>query len=120
MILLHLQDFLTEQGMLETARMLEKESLVARNSLGHDLTALRSLVLDGQWAEVEDVLRPLHNQTEVDTSGMLMEIRRQRFLELFEGTVRPLGLASTNCQRNHVNWFLPSRCSQAMVVNWRL
>jgi hypothetical protein len=71
--------------------MLEKESMVARDTLGHDLTALRSLVLDGQWPEVEDVLRPLHSQSEVDTAGMLLEIRRQRFLELFEGTVRRHG-----------------------------
>lgn len=74
--------------MLESARALEKESLIARASMGNELTALRSLVLDGRWDSVESVLRPMHGHPGLDTSGALLAVRRQRFLELFEGSVR--------------------------------
>lgn len=73
--------------MLESARTLEKESLIARASMGDELTALRSLVLDGRWDAVESVLRPMHGHPGLDTSGALLAVRRQRFLELFEGSV---------------------------------
>ncbi|KAA0173131.1 hypothetical protein FNF27_05356 [Cafeteria roenbergensis] len=92
-IVVLVQDFLEEQGMLESARALEKESLIARASMGDELTALRSLVLDGRWDAVESVLRPMHGHPGLDTSGALLAVRRQRFLELFEGsgdTVAPV------------------------------
>jgi hypothetical protein len=87
-----LQDFLEEQGLYQAARAVEKESLVMRNTWGSDLCALRSLILDGRWEDVEAVLRPLHGQPKIDTSRVLFAVRKERFLELFQGHVSGLGL----------------------------
>jgi hypothetical protein len=49
---------------------------------------VRELIMDGRWAEAEDLLAPLSAARGFDHRGVLFALRRQRFLELLAGRLR--------------------------------
>jgi hypothetical protein len=54
---------------------------------GQDLDFVRTLILDGRWDDLENVVTPLYLQPSgsFDAAGVLFHLRKQRFLELFAG-----------------------------------
>jgi len=52
-------DFLKQSGFIKAMRALEEESLVKADTYGREIDFLRTLVLDGQWADVEKFMQPL-------------------------------------------------------------
>jgi hypothetical protein len=81
-----IRSFLLEQRYIGTLRALEQESGVVLGGQ-EDLAFLRTLVLDGRWEEVEDIVAPLRQQPSdyFDATGVLFHLRKQRFLEMFSG-----------------------------------
>ena len=80
-------DFLKQAGLARTMRCLEHETGLVVDEYGNDLMFLRALILDGQWRDAENFIKPLALQPhdQFDAPRVLFEIRRQRFLELVDG-----------------------------------
>jgi len=87
------QDFLKQRKMYEAMRAVEVEGKVSLDKYGQELMFLRSMVMDGQWDDVESFLQPLrsiaHSQPQAgfDYERVLFEVRKQNFLELLHNEV---------------------------------
>jgi hypothetical protein len=45
---------------------------------------LRQLILEGQWEDAENFLKPAQGRTGFDYNSLLFYIRKQKYLELLE------------------------------------
>lgn len=77
-----MMDYLKHRGFISTLNALEKESKLSLDSYGQEITFLRRLMLDAQWEDFENMVRPLSGERGFDLDRILFLIRRQKFLEL--------------------------------------
>ena len=53
------QDYLKQNSLIQTMRSLEVESGMILDEYGRELQFLRSLLLDGQWKDIELFMEPI-------------------------------------------------------------
>jgi len=51
---------------------------------GKETQFLRQLILEGQWDDAENFLKPAQGRTGFDYDNLLFLIRKQKYLELLE------------------------------------
>eukprot|EP00743_Colponemidia_sp_Colp-15_P004540 GILK01004894.1.p1 GENE.GILK01004894.1~~GILK01004894.1.p1 ORF type:complete len:854 (+),score=139.34 GILK01004894.1:105-2666(+) len=83
-IVILIMDFMKQQQLYGSLLALEHETNVCLERYGKETAFCRSLVLDGQWEDAENFLKPLQNRPGFDFKKVLFEIRKQRFLELLD------------------------------------
>ena len=49
-----------------------------------ELSFLRQLIIDGQWDDAEEFLKPLKDQPNFEYNSSIFEIRKQKFMEAVE------------------------------------
>ena len=66
---------------------LEEESKQQLYEHGKEISFFRHLILDGQWEDAENFLRPLKMRVNFQYDSVIFELRKQKFLELLENQV---------------------------------
>ena len=78
------QDYLREQNLLKSMLSLEEETGICLFRYGKEIAFLRQLILEGQWVDVENFLKPAQIRSKIDFNQVLFEIRKQKYIELLE------------------------------------
>lgn len=68
--------------MFKAFQALEEESSTCLYRYSKELSFLRSLILEGQWDDVENFLEMTQIREKIDTNQIAFVIGRQRYLEL--------------------------------------
>ena len=69
---------------MKTMIAMEEETNVSLYRYGKEIAFLRQLILEGQWENVENFLKPAQIRSKIDFNTVLFEIRKQKYLELLE------------------------------------
>lgn len=73
--------------MYKTLISLETESGINLFNYNRELSFLRQLILDGNWLDAEEFIKPLKEHTHFEYNDSLFEIRKQSFFETVEQDV---------------------------------
>ena len=74
--------------MYKTLISLEKESGMSIFYYNRELSFLRQLIIDGQWDDAEEFLKPLKEHPNFEYNSSIFEIRKQKFMEAIENDVK--------------------------------
>lgn len=86
-ILLFLMDYLKSENLDKTLATLENETGYNLYNYNKEISFLRQLILDGQWTDAEEFLKPLREHPKFEYNPAIFEIRKQKFLEIVEQEV---------------------------------
>lgn len=75
------------QQLYKTLISLEEDTGIDLFNYNKEITFLRQLVLDGQWTDAEEFLKPLKEHPNFEYNASIFEIRKQKFLEVVEQEV---------------------------------
>lgn len=68
----------------KTLITLENESGLNLHNFKKEILFLRKLILDGQWMDAEEFIKPLKGHPGFEYDASIFEIRKQKFLEIVE------------------------------------
>jgi hypothetical protein len=88
-IILFIMDFLKSENLNKTLVDLESETGINLYNYPKEISFLRQLILEGQWGDAEEFLKPIKDHPNFEYNLSIFEIRKQRFLELVELEVKP-------------------------------
>lgn len=77
-------DFLLQANYHRSFMSLEQETRVRRRSYGSEIDFFYDLVTEGMFEEAEKMIAPLENRDKEGHAAILMQIRKQAFLEKVE------------------------------------
>lgn len=84
-IVLLLLDYLKQEGYEGSYISLEKESGITLYDYPKEIIFLRSLILNGQWKDVEEFIAPMSEILgEISFRSCMFEIKKQVFIEIVE------------------------------------
>jgi hypothetical protein len=83
-IVLLIMDFLKSEHLDKTLVDLEIETGLNLYNYTKEIFFLRQLILEGQWSDAEEFLKPLKEHPNFEYNSSIFEIRKQKFLELVE------------------------------------
>jgi hypothetical protein len=86
-LVLLIMDYLRSENFNKTLVTFESETGLTLNNYNKELSFLRQLILDGQWSDAEEFLKPLKDHQNFEYNSSIFEIRKQKFLELVEQEV---------------------------------
>lgn len=70
------KDYLQENRLLKTMLALEEEAGIQLFKYGKETQFLRQLILEGQWEDAENFLKPAQGRTGFDYDNLLFLIRK--------------------------------------------
>jgi hypothetical protein len=83
-IILFIMDFLRSEHLDKTLVDLETETGVNLYNYTKEIFFLRQLILEGQWSDAEEFLKPIKDHPNFEYNSAIFEIRKQKFLEMVE------------------------------------
>jgi len=83
-IIMVLLQYLKEHGYIKSMISLESETNVKLAQYGKEITFFRQLIIEGQWEDAENFLKPLKVRQHFNFNRALYELKRQQFLEDIE------------------------------------
>lgn len=81
------KDFLKSENLDKTLVSLEEETGTNLFNYNREIMFFRQLILDGQWKDAEEFLKPLKEHSNFEYNSSIFEIRKQKFLEHVEQEV---------------------------------
>lgn len=86
-VLLMLLDYLREHNLLSTMLALEKESNISLFKYSNEISVLRQMILDGNWAQVENLLKAVASKgNKFELRRAMFQIKRQIYLEMLSAS----------------------------------
>ena len=76
--------YLKERGLIKSMISLEYETNIKLAQYGKEISFFRQLIIDGQWEDAENFLKPLKVRQHFNYNRSLYELKRQQFLEDIE------------------------------------
>jgi len=67
---------------------LEEETGFNLFNYNREIMFFRQLILDGQWKDAEEFLKPLKEHSKFEYNSSIFQIRKQKFLEQVEQEVK--------------------------------
>jgi hypothetical protein len=75
-------DYLLENNLTGSLLALEKETGLSLFKYSSEITILRFLILEGNWQQVENLLRAVSQKGHIEMSRGMFQIKRQIYLEM--------------------------------------
>ena len=86
-VLLMVLDYLREHNLLSTMLALEKESNLSLFKYSNEIGVLRQMILDGNWAQVENLLKAVASKgNKFELRRAMFQIKRQIYLEMLSAS----------------------------------
>jgi hypothetical protein len=84
-VILAILDYCQEMGLVSTMLTLEQETDISLFKYSQEIQFLRQLVLEGNWAQVENLLKAISRKGKFDINRGIFCIKKQTYLELLAG-----------------------------------
>ena len=81
-VLLTILDYLHEHGLVQAFYALEQEAELSLFKYSQEISFLRQLILEGSWAQVENLLKAVSRKGKFDLKRGIFQIKKQHYLEI--------------------------------------
>ena len=75
-VILSMLDYLREHNLISSMLQLEQEADVSLYKYSQEITFLRQLILEGNWQQVEQLLKAVSRQGKFDLNRGIFHIKR--------------------------------------------